>query len=100
MLRLDVSSGVVAAWKRQFVASFSVWAQLTGAIKNGAARSETMTGSMPGEISRSGCLILTHGADMRFHVRVQMPPEVYPLGKIYKYQAEGLTLDRAYSLKL
>jgi hypothetical protein len=77
MFRVDVSRSIVAASKWQFMAALSVWTRVGGTIVDGAARCETVRERMPGEISRGSCLMLAHRADVRLHVRVQMPPDIY-----------------------
>ena len=76
MLVVDMSHGIIASSEWQFVATLSVGTRAGGAIVHGAARSKTVRESMPGEVPRSSCLVLTNRACMRLDVRIQVLPKV------------------------
>jgi hypothetical protein len=76
MLIVDMSHGIIASSKWQFVATLSVGTRAGGAIVHGAAGGKTVRESMPGEVPRSSCLVLTNRACVRLDVRIQMLPEI------------------------
>ena len=76
MLVVDMSHGIIASSEWQFVATLSVGTRAGGAIVHDAAGVKTVIESMPGEVPRSSCLVLTNRACVRLDVRIQMLPKV------------------------
>jgi hypothetical protein len=60
MLVVDMSHCIIASSEWQFVATLSVGTRAGGAIVHGAAGGKTVRESMPGEVPRSSCLVLTN----------------------------------------
>jgi hypothetical protein len=60
MLVVDVSHCIIASSEWQFVATLSVGTRAGGAIVDDAAGGKTVRESMPGEVPRSSCLVLTN----------------------------------------
>ena len=76
MLVVDMSHSIIASSEWKFVATLSVGTRAGGAIVHGASGSKTVRESMPGEVPRSSCLVLTNRACVRLDVRIKMLPEV------------------------
>jgi hypothetical protein len=60
MLVVDMSHSIIASSEWQFVATLSVGTRARGTIVNSAAGGKAVRESIPGEVPRSSCLVLTN----------------------------------------